>query len=145
MQKCKSKTRGRGCNARYPLMKVKVYSEFLMLKKEGSKVKRWCLITAGAKQLMTEVYLDVKGSKYSDKLFMTFRTTKNINFKIALLRYYLSSAIALHQRHQLLKMISVLWKVLLHIDRKAYLSVLNSPECEPQIQVWLKPCLVRFG
>ena len=49
MQKCKSKTRGRGCNARYPLMDVKVYSEFLMLKNEGRKVKRWWLITVGAK------------------------------------------------------------------------------------------------
>ena len=33
---------------------------------------------------MTEVYPDVKDFKYSDKLFMTFRTTKNISFKILL-------------------------------------------------------------
>ena len=33
---------------------------------------------------MTEIYPDVKDFKYSDKLFMTFRTTKNISFKILL-------------------------------------------------------------
>lgn len=52
-QKSKSKAHGRGCNARYPLIEDKLYSEFTTMRAEGRKVKRWWF-NMRAKQLMTE-------------------------------------------------------------------------------------------
>ena len=54
-QKYKSRAHGRGCNSKYLLMEDKLYSEFLQLRKDGRKVKRWWFNTR-AKQLMADLY-----------------------------------------------------------------------------------------
>ena len=79
-QKSRSKEDGRGCNARYPSMEDKVNKEFLDLRKEGRKVKRSRFDTR-AKQLMNELYPDVKDFKYSDKWFRRFCKRKNISLR----------------------------------------------------------------
>ena len=79
-QKSRSKADGRGCNARYPFMEDKLYKAFLDLRKEGRKVKRWWFDTR-AKQLMNELYPDVKNFKYSDKWFRWFCKRKNISLR----------------------------------------------------------------
>ena len=79
-QKYKSKAHGRGCNSKYPLMEDKLYSEFLQLRKDGRKVKRWWFNTR-AKQLMADLYPDVKDFKHSDQWFKGFRNTKNVSLR----------------------------------------------------------------
>ena len=65
-QKSRSKADGRGCNTRCPFMEDKLYKESLDLRKEGQKVKRgW--FDNRPKQLMNELYPDVKDFQYSDK------------------------------------------------------------------------------
>ena len=75
-QKSRSKADGWGCKARCPFMEDKLYKEFLDLRKEGQKVKRWWFDTR-AKQLMNELYPDVKHFKYSDKWIRRFCKRKN--------------------------------------------------------------------
>ena len=79
-QKYKSKAHGRGCNSKYPLMEDKLYSEFLQLRKDGRKVKRWWFNTR-AKQLMADLYPDVKDFKHSDQWFKGFRNRKNVSLR----------------------------------------------------------------
>lgn len=79
-QKYKSKAHGRGCNSKYPLMEDKLYSEFLQLRKDGRKVKRWWFNTR-AKQLMADLYPDVKDFKHSDQWFKGFRNGKNVSLR----------------------------------------------------------------
>ena len=61
-------------------MEDKLYKEFLDPRKEGRKVKRWWFDTQ-AKQLMNELYQDVKNFKYSDKWFGRFCKRKNISLR----------------------------------------------------------------
>ena len=49
-QKYKSKAHGWGCHSKYPLMEDNLHSEFLQLRQDGRKVKRWWFNTR-AKQL----------------------------------------------------------------------------------------------
>ena len=79
-QKYKSKAHGRGCNSKYPLMEDKLYSEFLQLRKDGRKVKRWWFNTQ-AKQLMADLYPDIKDFKHSDQWFKGFRNRKNVSIR----------------------------------------------------------------
>ena len=59
-------------------MEDKLYKEFLDLRKEGQKVKRgW--FDNRAKQLMNELYPDVKDFKYSDKWIRRFCKRNNIS------------------------------------------------------------------
>ena len=46
-------------------MEDKLYSQFLQLRKDGRKVKRWWFNT-WAKQLMADLYHDIKDFKHSD-------------------------------------------------------------------------------
>lgn len=79
-QKSRSKAVGQGCNKRYPFIEDKLYKEFLDLRKEGRKVKRWWFDTR-TKQLMNALYPDVKDLKYSDKWFRRFCKRKNISLR----------------------------------------------------------------
>ena len=79
-QKSRSKAVGQGCNKRYPFIEDKLCKEFLDLRKEGRKVKRWWFDTR-TKQLMNALYPDVKDLKYSDKWFRRFCKRKNISLR----------------------------------------------------------------
>ena len=61
-------------------MEDKLYKEFLDLRKEWRKVIRWWFDTR-AKQLVNELYPDVKDFKYSDKWFRRFCKRKNISLR----------------------------------------------------------------
>ena len=61
-------------------MEDKLYSEFLQLRKDGRKVKRWWFKTR-AKQLMADLYPDVKDFKHSDQWFKGFRNRKNVSLR----------------------------------------------------------------
>ena len=71
-EKYKSKAHDRGYHSKYPLMEDNLHSEFLQLRQDGRKVKR------RAKQLMADLYPDVKDFKHSDQWFKGFRTRKNV-------------------------------------------------------------------
>ena len=60
-------------------MEDKLYSEFLQLRKDGRKVKRWWFNTR-EKQLMADLY-PVKDFKRSDQWFERFRNRKNLNLR----------------------------------------------------------------
>ena len=79
-QKYKSKAHGLGCNSKYSLMEDKLYSEFFPLRKDGRKVKRWWFNTQ-AKQLMADLYPDVKDFKHSDQWFKGSRNRKNVSLR----------------------------------------------------------------
>ena len=61
-------------------MEDKLYSEFLQLRKDGRKVKRWWFNTR-AKQLMADLYPDVKDFKHLDQWFKGFRNRKNVSLR----------------------------------------------------------------
>ena len=65
-RKHSSKASGRGCTAKYPIMKQDIYAEY----KEGKFLKRWWLNTR-AKQLLKDHYPG-KELKCSDQWFMRF-------------------------------------------------------------------------
>ena len=70
---------GRGRTAFFPLMEERLHKEFLDLRREGKKVRRWWFESRG-KQLMKEHYPTANEFQFSDHWFRRFR----LRYKISL-------------------------------------------------------------